>query len=115
MFMVGSRFKQPAMDDIIIFSTDLSPRTRDVQVIHRLVGVKQDGTLMTKGDGNEKVDTFTVEPARVQAVMVASLPTHLLRNRAVLPLAGMVIAYLLITALWKEESSASPVDQQAQV
>ena len=41
-------------------------------ITHRLVGANPDGTLITKGDANEKVDASSVKPAQVIGGVVAT-------------------------------------------
>ena len=44
------------------------------QVIHRIIGFRDDGTVILQGDNNEFVDPYSPEPADVAGKMVFSVP-----------------------------------------
>jgi signal peptidase I len=52
-------------------------------VVHRVVGVHEDGTLKTQGDNNDEADTGSVSPADVKGRV-----THASRHRKLRPVHG---------------------------
>jgi signal peptidase I len=103
---IGTRLREPQIGDVIVFTADLTPDAQDVRIVHRWIGYKADGTLLTKGDNNDSVDYFTVEPDRVIGVQVGSLPTHYLRNPWTIPLAGAALGFIVL--LWLLTPSDPP-------
>jgi signal peptidase I len=81
---------------VIVFA---SPDRRDAIVTHRVVGLNDDGTLVTQGDNNQSADSAPVAPEQVRGlgrllVRGAGLPMLWLRNGAWLQL------LLLAASIW---------------
>ncbi len=69
--------------------------------MHRLISVKSDGQLVTKGDANAAPDTSTVGADAVRGaaflrIPYAGLPNYWIRTGQPLPLAGGVVLVLLL-------------------
>jgi signal peptidase I len=58
---------RPTRRDVITF-TDRGKTTT-----HRLLGVRRDGTLITKGDANDDPDPWRITSANVRATVIGSL------------------------------------------
>jgi signal peptidase I len=56
--------EQLQVNDIITFYSD-SPETKDLLITHRIIGIKDDGTFITKGDANNIEDQVSARPERV--------------------------------------------------
>lgn len=52
------------VNDIITFYSD-DPETKDLLITHRIIGIKEDGTYITKGDANNIEDHVAARPERV--------------------------------------------------
>lgn len=46
----------------------------EITVIHRIVGVNEDGTYITKGDNNENEDFVSLHPSQIVGTIVFSIP-----------------------------------------
>ncbi|MCF0245927.1 MAG: signal peptidase I [Ileibacterium sp.] len=65
--VITKRADQYDVNDVIMFQQGMTPTT------HRIVA-QQDGGFVTKGDANNTVDTYLVEPYQVLGKVVASVP-----------------------------------------
>ena len=64
---IGVHKVQPSeleVNDIITFYSD-DPETKDLLITHRIIGIKEDGTYITKGDANNIEDHVAARPERV--------------------------------------------------
>lgn len=57
--MIDSREKDIEVGDIILY------RMQDTNIVHRVIGVNEDGSLITKGDNNESEDFAPVSLPQV--------------------------------------------------
>lgn len=46
----------------------------EITVLHRVVGVNEDGTYVTKGDNNEKEDFVSLTPSQIVGKVIFSIP-----------------------------------------
>lgn len=60
--------KEPAPGRIITFYTG------DNRVTHRVVRIEEDGTVITKGDGNPCEDPSPVKPDQIEGTVLFSVP-----------------------------------------
>ena len=74
--VVSAPWFEPSTGDVVVFDTGGGGR-----IVHRVVHVRPDGALVTRGDANHHADLDGVRPRHVRGVAVAVLPFGRLLGR----------------------------------
>lgn len=94
---VSSEFREPQEGDIIVFNVDLvGDRSNMLPMVHRWIGTRPDGRLITQGDNNERVDPWPTIHDDIVGTHIGTLPTHVLRHPFTIPVAAAVIIFALV-------------------
>lgn len=64
--------RAPEVGDVIAFTDPIRPE-RDV--LHRVVDIDEEGMLITRGDANDVVDPWLLDPATVIGTQTITIPT----------------------------------------
>lgn len=95
---VGANTKAPKKGDVIVFSANLDSQTAR-PVVHRWVDTRPDGTIVTKGDANERIDPWRTTEDDILGTYAVSIPTGVLRNPFVIPGSAAALVFLTVLAL----------------
>lgn len=81
----------------------------EITVLHRVVGVNQDGTYVTKGDNNDNEDFASLHPSQIVGKVIGSIPKLGYISSWLQTRQGMVIAIGLVVigliSSWFEDRS----------
>lgn len=81
----------------------------EITVLHRVVGVNQDGTYVTKGDNNDNEDFASLHPSQIVGKVIGSIPKLGYISSRLQTKQGMVIAIGLVVigliSSWFEDRS----------
>ncbi len=107
LLTLGPNVKTPGIGDAVVFETDYVGQHIPPHV-HRIVARNDDGTWTTKGDANPQPDGWRVQPAAVKGVVVASMPSTVLRNPVLI---GLMLFGVLAIGLWpRKKDPKDPED-----
>lgn len=109
---VNTATRAPQEGDVIVFTAHLDSTTT-LPVVHRWVDTGPEGQVITKGDNNDRRDPWPTTTADIQGVQIAAIPTHYLRNPWTAPIAGTILAFVIIASLalafLKNDDDENPV------
>lgn len=101
------------VDDIVVFE----PQVAGVELpkfVHRVVGVKKDGSWVTQGDAHENPDAAHVGNDNVHGVVRYTLPTRFLTSTWSIAIGGALIGGALMWSFigkqFKNEDDELPAD-----
>lgn len=88
----------------------------EMTIIHRVIGVNENGTYITKGDNNEKEDFTSLHPSQIVGTVVFSIPklgyvtSWLQSTQGIIIAVGLVAVGLISSWLQdrSDEESESP-------
>jgi signal peptidase len=102
----------PSVADIIVFRIPANEPGAGQLVVHRIVGLRDDGTYVTKGDNSQNADTFQVSRSDILGSPRLSVP-HGGRVIAVLstPIGlGVATGFLCTALLWPRRGDDEYLD-----
>jgi len=108
----------PVRSAILVRQGDYRPgqpitfRVQGGMVTHRLVGINDDGTVVTKGDANATVDPWRVPTTSIVGGVVASVPAlgyWLVYFRSPFGLASLLLALAVCWQFWSFVAGRSAV------
>ena len=97
LVFVDTKDKDISIGDIIAF------RKGDISVTHRVSGINEDGTYITKGDANESIDSAPIAREQIIGTIYFVLPafgyivTYLRTPYGIAALVGLIAIYLVLT------------------
>lgn len=89
-----------------------------ITVIHRVIGVNEDGTYITKGDNNEKEDFTSLHPSQIVGTVVYSIPklgyitSWIQTKQGMIVSIGLVVIGLISSWLQDKNEGSDDEDEQ---
>ena len=97
LVFVDTKDKDINVGDIIAFNKG------DISVTHRVSGINEDGTYITKGDANESIDSAPIAREQIIGTILFTVPvmgfmvTYLRTPYGIAALVGLIAIYLVLT------------------